>query len=265
MNKAWQVTLKEWGEVFKNKMVLYVVGLMPIIFTILPLVILSQMAGTGDIAEAMGGMEEIPANMPNLCEGVSGAVCSQYFIVSQFLLLFLIMPVMIPATIASYSIVGEKSTKTLEPLLATPITTIELLAGKALAAVIPAVTVTWIAFGVFVGGTAIIMGGTELVSLILNPMWLVLIFVVAPLLSLLGVSFAVMISSRVNDPRVAEQLSTLLILPMIALFMGQTFGMIQMNINITVWIAAFLFVLDAILLYMATQLFQREKILTKWK
>jgi ABC-2 type transport system permease protein len=265
MNKSWQITLKEWGEVFKNKIVLYVVGLMPILFTILPLVILSQMAGSGDVVDAMGSMEEIPANMSALCEGVSGTVCSQYIIVSQFLLLFLIMPVMIPATIASYSIVGEKATKTLEPLLATPITTTELLIGKALAAVIPAVIVTWIAFGVFVGGTAIIMDGTELVSLILSPMWLVLIFVVAPLLSILGVSFAVMVSSRVNDPRIAEQVSTLLILPLLALFMGQTFGLIQMNFNITLWIAALMFVLDAILLYIATQLFQREKILTKWK
>jgi len=265
MNKSWQVTLKEWREVFKNKIVLYVVGLMPIIFTILPLVILYQMAGSGDIAEAVSGAEDIPANMAGMCEGLSGALCGQYMVVSQFLLLFLIMPVMIPATIASYSIVGEKATKTLEPLLATPITTIELLLGKALAAVVPSVTVTWIAFGVFIGGTAIIMDGTALVSMVLSPMWLVLVFIVAPLLSIFGVSTAVMISSRVSDPRVAEQISSLVIIPLIALFMGQTFGLIQMNLTVTIWIALVLLALDIVMLYIATQLFQRENILTKWK
>jgi ABC-2 type transport system permease protein len=265
MNKAWQVALKEWREVFKNKIVLYVVVFMPILFIFIPLITLYQMGGSGDLNAMAGSADQIPAEMLSLCEGLSGVVCTQYVVVIQFLLLFLIMPVMIPATIASYSIVGEKSTKTLEPLLATPITTIELLLGKSLAAVIPAVAVTWAAFGVFIAGTIIILGNTDLVTLILSPMWLLLIFGVAPLLSVFGVSAAVMISSRVNDPRIAEQISSLVIIPLIGLFMAQTFGLIQMNLSVTIWIAAVLFALDAVMLYIATQLFQREKILTKWK
>ncbi len=265
MNKSWQVTLKEWREVFKNKMVLYVIVLMPIMFILIPLITLYQMSGSGALSEMAGSVDQIPAEMVSLCEGLSGAACAQYLVVIQFLLLFLIMPVMIPATIASYSIVGEKSTKTLEPLLATPITTIELLFGKSMAAVIPAVTVTWISFVAFIVGTIIILGNTDLVTLILSPMWLLLIFGVAPLLSVFGVSAAVMISTRVNDPRVAEQISSLVIIPLIGLFMAQTFGLIQMNLSVTIWIALILLVIDIVMLYIATQLFQREKILTKWK
>lgn len=265
MSKTWQVTLKEWREVFKNKMVLYVVILVPLLFTVLPLVILFQMQGSGEIAQEMGGMEELPGNMAAVCEGVSSAVCGQYFIVIQFLMMFLMMPVMIPATIASYSIVGEKTTRTLEPLLATPITTIELLLGKALSGVLPAVTVTWAAFGIFVTGTWFIMKNTELISLVLAPMWLVFIFVIGPLLSILGVCSAVMISSRVNDPRAAEQLSMFLILPVIGLLMAQIFGVIELSLNVTIWFAAILLILDLLMMYIATQLFQRETILTKWK
>ena len=44
---------------------------------------------------------------------------------------------------------GEKTTRTLEPVLATPISVLELLLGKALAAVIPAVGATWISFLIF--------------------------------------------------------------------------------------------------------------------
>jgi len=96
-------------------------------------------------------------------------------------------------------------------------------------------------------------------------MWLVLIFVVAPLLSVLGVSIAVMVSSRATDPRVAEQISSLVVIPLIGLFMAQAFGMVQMNLAVTIWIAAILGIIDIVLLYFATQLFQREKILTVWK
>jgi len=265
MNKAWQVALKEWREVFKNKIVLYMVVFMPILFIFIPLITLYQMSGSGDMSVMAGASEQVPAEMLSMCEGLSAAACIQYVVVIQFLLLFLIMPVIIPATIASYSIVGEKSTKTLEPLLATPITTVELLLGKSLAAVIPAVTVTWISFAVFIAGTIIILGNTDLVTLILSPMWLLLIFGVAPLLSVFGVSTAVMISSRVNDPRVAEQISSLVIIPLIGLFMAQTFGLIQMNLSVTIWIALILLTVDIVMLYIATQLFQREKILTKWK
>lgn len=50
---------------------------------------------------------------------------------------------MIAKNIATFSIVEEKQTKTLEPLLATPVQTWELLIGKALSGAIPAVIMSW--------------------------------------------------------------------------------------------------------------------------
>ena len=100
---------------------------------------------------------------------------------------------------------------------------------------------------------------------LLDPMWLLAIFVLGPLLSIAGVSLAVMISSRVNDPRVAEQLSSLVMIPLLATFMAQSFGLIQVNKTVIIWFALGLVMIDTLLLYFATQLFQRETILTRWK
>ena len=61
------------------------------------------------------------------------------FAVQQFLAFFLLMPAYIPLSIATFSIIGEKQARTLEPVLATPIRTVELLAGKAIAALVPGV------------------------------------------------------------------------------------------------------------------------------
>jgi ABC-2 type transport system permease protein len=168
-------------------------------------------------------------------------------------------------TIASYSIVGEKNTRTLEPVLATPITTLELLMGKALAGVIPALSITWLAYGVFTVGTYILTGDNQLVGAILSPIWLISIFGISALLSVAGVSLSIMISSRVNDPRAAEQLSSLVVIPLLAIFMGQAFGFIQFDLTLVMWAALGMLVLDAVLLYFAIQLFQRETILTRWK
>ena len=74
-----------------------------------------------------------------------------------------------------------------------------------------------------------------------------------------------MVSSRVNDPRVAEQLSALVVLPIVALMVGQISGAILLNLQLMTVIALGLVAVDAALLFFATQLFQRETILTRWK
>ncbi len=263
MHKIAVILRKEWSEVFKNRLVLGTVAFMPLMLTALPLVLLGVMGsegGLGDVATS-----DMPASFARLCEGLSGSECGQYFFVTEFLLLYMLMPLMIPVTIAAYSIVGEKSTRTLEPLLATPITTIELLAGKGLAAALPAIAATWLSFAVFAVGARLLGVGAGLLAKLVDPMWLTAIFLVGPLLAVASVSFAVMISSRVNEPRVAEQLSGLVVLPLMALFFGQISGLILLNSSLVLWMALGLLVLDAGLLAFAVQLFQRESILTRWK
>ncbi len=263
MNKLWIIARKEWAEVFKNRFVLFTVAFLPMIMTAIPLIMLATLGDAEDLQSLTS--TDMPARFSALCEGMTGSECGQYFLVSQFMLLFMMMPLAIPVTIASYSIVGEKTTRTLEPVLATPISTIALLAGKALAAALPAILVTWLGFGVFVVGAAIITGGGGLLSGIISGLWLIAIFIVGPLLALAAVSVAVMVSSRANDPRVAEQLSMLVILPLLALFFGQVTGFILINQQIIIWMAIGMAVVDVGLIALASQIFQREAILTRWK
>lgn len=254
---------KEWSEVFKNRFVLFTVAFLPLLLTLIPLGILYAGGNSGDLA-AMAG-EDMPENFAVQCGELQGEDCALYFFVSQFMLLFLLMPLAIPITIASYSIIGEKTRRTLEPLLATPVSTIELLAGKALAAVIPGVIATWVAYSIFLSGSALMQVGPLVMGRLLDPLWVTAVLLLGPLLALAAVSVAVMVSSRANDPRVAEQLSMLVILPLLGLFFGQIAGLFFINQQLILWMAAGLVVIDAGLLAFAVQLFQRETILTRWK
>jgi ABC-2 type transport system permease protein len=266
MKKIWTLIRKEWAEVFKNRFVLFTVAFMPLLFTVLPLVILyATQSGTEDLGNNASLASDLPPQFAQLCNDMTGNECMQYYIVSQFMLLFMMVPMIVPITFASYSIVGEKSTRTLEPLLATPITTFQLLLGKALAATIPAVLATWLSFGLYAIGTLIMVVSPAVTANLFNALWLTAIFIVGPLLAIAGVSIAVMISSRVSDPRVAEQISAVFVLPIIGLFIGQSAGLIFINEQIILWMAAGLLVLDVALMAFATQLFQRETILTRWK
>jgi ABC-2 type transport system permease protein len=266
MKKIKTIVRKEWAEVFKNRMVIFTVAFLPLLLTAIPLGIIygtrgnsSTTAGTAS-SELQGGM---PQSMcPN---GLNGQDCFQVFLVSEFMLLFMLVPVAIPVTIAAYSIVGEKTTRSLEPLLATPITTAELLVGKCLAAVIPAILATYSAFGIFALGSWIIVANKTLLMALLDARWLVAIFIVGPLFAVMAVSFSLMISSRVNDPRVAEQVSMVIIVPVLAGFFGQVAGLFVLNTQIISIVALVMLVLDALFLYLTTLIFQREQILTRWK
>jgi ABC-2 type transport system permease protein len=266
MKKIRTILRKEWAEVFKNRMVFFTVAFLPLLLTAIPLVVLATMR---DSLNTPGFSTDLPPEATEtFCQGANlgSADCLQVFLVSQFMLMFMVIPVAIPVTMAAYSIVGEKTTRSLEPLLATPITTLELLAGKSLAAVIPAVLATFAAFGLFALGSWVIVGGQKMLfAALFAPRWLIAVFVVGPLLALLAVIFALMVSSRVNDPRVAEQISMVIIVPVLVGLFGQMAGFFVLNTRVIALVALVMLCLDAFLFYLAGEIFQRESILTRWK
>lgn len=74
-----------------------------------------------------------------------------------------------------------------------------------------------------------------------------------------------MVSSRTSDPRVAEQVSMLVMLPLFMVLVGQVTGLILLNAQLVLYIAAGLTVVDIGLMAFAINLFQRESILTRWR
>jgi ABC-2 type transport system permease protein len=263
MEKIRTIISKEWSEVFKNRLVLFSVGFMPLLFVALPVITFLFTGDLGDANMTGNGGESLPG-AGALCAGVSEAECAQLYMLNIYAVMFMILPVAIPVNIAAYSVAGEKATRSLEPLLATPITTTELLAGKALAAIIPAIVATWLSFAIFILAMTLMIGGVAS-RFLLDPLWLFAIVVVSPLLTLLSVSVAVMISSRVTDPRVAEQLSMLVILPVVLLLIGQSVGLILVDRTTVLLFGAVVLILDLLLGYFTLKAFQRETILTKWK
>jgi len=253
---------KEWAEAFKNKMVLGTVVALPLIFMLVPLF---QLAVMRDIPAS--DMNDVPPGITAGCQlqNFSPAECMQGFLVNEFLLLFLLIPLAVPVTIASYSIVGEKSTRSLEPLLATPTSTAEIIIGKGLASVIPAIGATWLAFVIFLIGARFFVVSDRVYALFMKPMWAVAMIIVAPLMTVLSVSVAIIISSRVNDPRAAEQIGMLVMLPLLLIFFGSILGLFALTTATMLLFGAATFLVDIGLVLLGVKLFQREAILTRWK
>jgi ABC-2 type transport system permease protein len=68
---------------------------------------------------------------------------------NAFAFFFIIVASLLPTGMASYSIVGEKVEKSLEPLLATPATDGEILLGKSLASFLPSIGATYFGAAIF--------------------------------------------------------------------------------------------------------------------
>jgi ABC-2 type transport system permease protein len=259
------VLAKELLEIRKNRTLLLTIVLPPLLITLLPLGIVVAMgspAGRSNLSA--DDLARYLLAFPDLAGMPPGEII-QVIVLRQFLIMYLILPLIIPTTIATASIIGEKELRSLEPLLATPIRTGELLLAKSIAAVVPAVTATWLAYGIFYVGTRIAVSSVRVQDALLNPMWLLAMLILAPLLSLLSVSLSVIISSRVNDTRVAQQLAGVIVIPLVLIAVAQTAGFLVLNAAIFSVAAVFIGLVDLVVLYIGVQLFERETILTRWK
>jgi ABC-2 type transport system permease protein len=153
----------------------------------------------------------------------------------------------------------------LEPLLAAPVTTGQLMLGKGLAAALPGIVPMWIAFALFLLVARFFAASERVFRAFIDPMWLAAIFVLAPLLTILAVAVGMIVSSRTSDPRSAEQLGSLIILPLMILLLGVLTGFIPLNTTTFLVAALIILAADAILLWVSVRLFRRETILTRWK
>ncbi|CAN5355326.1 ABC transporter permease subunit [soil metagenome] len=255
------VIAKDWAELARDRGLLVTTLGIPFLFVAVFL----------GLAIAMPGVED-PALLDALRSSSSSAgtenlaphQAQRILVLRPFVLLLLMIPEVAASAIAAHSIVGEKRARTLEPLLATPITTGELMTAKCLVAGIPGVLLTWLLFGL---SAAALWGLTspEVARGVLGGPALLLVFLIAPLIALLALGLGVIASARASDARTAQQIGVVIILPLMGLLILQLGGAWRLSPGaILVW-AGVLAVLDALVLGAGVALFRRETILTRWR
>ena len=188
----------------------------------------------------------------------------QAWIFQQFVLLLVLTPVAGSMSVAAYTVIGEKQARTLEPLLATPITTLELLGAKVIASLLPAIALAAACFVLYVAGIAL-FAYPGVAWALMTPRPLSIVFLLGPLSSLAALQLAVCVSSRVNDARSAQQIGALIILPIAGLLVAQLTGNVQLTVPAILLIALALVAVNAGLMRIGVALFDRESILTRWK
>jgi ABC-2 type transport system permease protein len=177
------------------------------------------------------------------------------------LLYMLGIPALVPAFVAAYSIVGEREQGTLEPVLTTPSRREELLLGKALAALLPAIGVAYAVFALFVACVEL-FAARPVASALIRPWDVLAQLGFTPLLAGWSIWVAMLISARASDIRVAQQLSTLASLPSVAMTTLIALNVIPASATTAATAATALLLLNAIGLRTVSAAFDRERLVT---
>jgi ABC-2 type transport system permease protein len=226
---------------------------------IVPALTGERLSDSSDFAFAQSVFRGEPA-----AAGLSPEGAVQGWIFQQFLVLLVFAPIAGAMSVAAHTVIGEKQARTLEPLLATPLTTLELLCAKVLGALIPALGLAFASFSLYFLGAAM-LAEPGVYRLLLTARSLSVVFVLGPLAALAALQLAVCVSSRVNDARSAQQIGALIILPLSGLLVAQLMGRVQLTTELLGVATVTLTLVNVALMRIGISLFDRESILTRWK
>lgn len=267
----WAIAHKDLKEVRQNKAAWGPGLAVPLIFAlIMPaiLIILPQVIPVEDMQSEMGDIMVFLEKMPPIMKDIfNGKNIEQTFVIymTGFMLapLFLIMPLMFASVVGSDSFVGERERKTMEALLYAPTSDTELFLGKVLAAVLPAILLSWVTYAVYmivVNAASWPLFGQVWFPL---PSWWPMMLWLTPALAVLGISATVLISSRVKTFMEAYQLSGSLVIVVLALVVGQVSGVLFLGIGTVLVVGTTIWLVDAFLIYISISNFKRSSLVAK--
>jgi ABC-type transport system involved in multi-copper enzyme maturation permease subunit len=227
------IVRKELREYRRNRTIVTGMAILPLIFLIQPLVAVLSLNASGSSGLAH----------------------------EHELLYLLAIPALVPATLAAYSVVGERQQGTLEPVLGTPIRREEFLLGKALAAFVPSVAISYAVFAFFLALVEI-FAQPAVASGLLRGSDLLAQLVFTPLLAGWSIWVGIAISTRASEIRVAQQLGILANLPSVAVTTLIALNGIHPSLAVAVGGAAVLLVLNGLGWRFTSAIFDRERLIT---
>ena len=264
MTRFRTLVVKELLDLARNRAAfvpVIVVTLMSFLLPLVIIVLIPAMTGRrlGDDADLIrvSRLVGVPADLPP-----SGRV--QLFLFQQFLMLFLLTPITGAMSLAAHAVVGEKQARTLEPLLATPISTFELLVAKVFGALVPTLAISLVGLALYFAGI-LAFASPGVAGAMASARTLMLVVLVAPAAALVSLQSAILISSRANDPRTAQQFGVLLIIPLAGILVAQFTGVLWLSAAALGLLGLGLLGVWLLLTLLSVAVFDREAILTRWR
>lgn len=264
---VWAVALKDMRAIRSNLQVWLPMLIVPLVIGVLVpgglLLAVLKFGNAQQLAELSALVKRLPpGRLSNELTALGSLNLQVAFVLANYMLapFFLLIPLMASSTISADSMAGEKERGTLESLLYSPITVTELFVGKSLAALLPALALTGGTF-LLTAFTVNAVGWSEFGGAFFPTLnWAPLLLLVIPLLAVAVVFLNVFISARVRTFQAAYQIGGLVVLPAMALVVGQAAGVLLLGTSAILLIALALLLLDVVLLLLLRRFLDRPQL-----
>jgi ABC-2 type transport system ATP-binding protein len=270
--QAWLVAQRELRETLRDPNLLLPLIVLPVLVG--AMAGMTAFASFGGQSGAVGmavtnaALDQLPAaaveRLSNLPAPSGDRTATLETLLKAFSIpLFWVIPVALTPAVAADSFVGERERGSLEPLLATPVGASQVLFGKLLAAVIPAIVGTWLGVLFFWLMTLVSRSPLYPRVLVADRDWLFSLVVTAPLVALFTAGVAALISTRVSGYRVAYQLNGLIVLPVVLVLIPATAFLFLISGLTLVYVALLFALLDLAVVLWSRRLFTRERLVSR--
>ena len=261
---------KDLRQVMQNRMVwlpmiilpLVIQNVLPLVMVFLPTITSSLDAEFDDLRPLLDGL---PGPIRATLAGLTTA--KQWIILvanHMFAPMFLIVPLMVSSIMAADSFAGEKERKTLEGLFFTPISDMELFVAKVLTAFVPAQVIGVGSFLLY--GVTVNLLGYSTIGRVFFPsaLWWPLVLWLGPAVSALGLGTTVLISSRAKTFMQAQQVSGILVLPIVFLMVAQSAGIVLLSASLSILLGLLIWPVALGLIWVGAKTFSRDTFITRF-
>jgi ABC-2 type transport system permease protein len=258
------IVARDLAVVRRSRAVMLPLVIVPVVlFAGLPVALaLGLQLGAGQLSELAPLLAALPEDVRRqLGDGPLERQALVYVIEFQFASLFLVAPIMVAAVIAADSLAGEKERRTLEALLYTPTTDLELYVAKLMAPLVAAVVVSLAGYGLYVASANLVAGAEAGRLLAVTPLWLVVVLWLSPASAALGLGALVQVSARVRGFQEAYQVGGLIVLPVVALIVAQLAGVVFLDAPLALLIGGLVWLVAGAVVWTGYRAFRRERLL----
>lgn len=177
--------------------------------------------------------------------------------------LFLVVPLMVSSVLAADTFAGERERRTLETVLHLPIDHRDLFLAKLLGAFLPAVALSWLGFAAFAVVANAVSWPVVGRVFVPTPLWAVMIVWVGPAVAALGLAVVVRVSARARTVQEANQIGGAIVLPLIFVVVGQSTGLLLVNLPVALGIGAAAWLVAGLLVAGGARRFTRDQLSTQ--
>ncbi len=258
LRKCFAIAIKDLDEVFSSVEIFGPMIGVPLFFSIV-LPLLTFYVTQHSANSILSNLISTPVQSFGIT-AAQGLLFMTFFSISVLGPIFMTMPILTASVIAADSFAGERERKTSESILSSPITRSELLFGKIIASFAPTMILTLVVFAIYGSVTNYLSYHAFNQYILPTSSWLMMILA-SPFLALAAIGIVVLVSSHVKGIKEAQQISTLLILPILIMPFVSILGFGSLSVGFLAWIIIFLCIIDAFVIYIGVKSFKRESML----